>query len=149
MKKLLAALKGFLSGDFGSELVRYFAAGVITTAGNYALFAALGLAGLEYKIANIITLVVVKTAAYLLNKLYVYRAAGGSAGDTALELIKYILSRTFTGLLDYFGLILLVDRLSVNKYAGKAIVMALVIIINYCLGKFFVFTGKKDASGKM
>ena len=44
MKKLLAALKGFLSGDFGSELVRYFAAGVITTVGNYALFAALGLA---------------------------------------------------------------------------------------------------------
>lgn len=140
MKKAIDLLKRFLHGDTGSELVRYGIAGVSTTVGNYLLFALLSAVGLEYKTANLISLIIVKTAAYLLNKFYVYRARNGSTKETATELVRYILSRAFTGALDYFGLILIVDRIGINKYLGKAVVMAVVIIINYILGKFFVFT---------
>lgn len=147
MKKLINLIKQFLHGDTGSELVRYGIAGVSTTLGNYLLFALLSAIGLEYKPANLITLIIVKTAAYLLNKLYVYRSRNRSTKDTTVELLRYIISRAFTGALDYFGLILFVDRLEINKYISKAVVMAAVIIINYILGKFFVFT-KKSAKAE-
>lgn len=146
MKKMIILIRQFFHGDTGSELVRYGIAGVSTTVGNYLLFALLNTVGLEYKAANLISLVIVKTAAYLLNKFYVYRVHTGSTKETATELIRYIVSRTFTGALDYFGLILTVDRLGINKYLGKALVMAAVIIINYVLGKFFVFTKKGPTS---
>lgn len=147
MKKLNSSLKNILQSPTGSELVRYGIAGAATTIGNYLLFALLSFIGLQYRFANLITLVTVKTAAYILNKLYVYRSLNKSKSETTKELIRYVISRAFTGALDYFSLILLVDKLAVNKYLGKALVMAAVIIINYILGKFFVFA-KTDYSEK-
>lgn len=145
MKKLINPIRQFLHGDTGSELVRYGIAGVSTTVGNYLLFAVLSAIGLAYRPANLITLIIVKLSAYILNKFYVYRSRGNNTRDTAIELVHYIISRAFTGVLDYYGLILLVEKLNVNKYVGKIAVMAAVIIINYILGKFFVFTKKRPA----
>ena len=107
------------------EFIKYGIGGGITTLLHLALFWVLIKFGLKYYIANIITLITIKTIAYF-------------------EIIKYILSRLFTMIIDYFGLILLVEVFKINELVGKIIVLIVVVIINYFLCKKIVY--KKEVS---
>ena len=55
------------------------------------------------------------------------------------EIVTYIAARGFTGLVDYFGLILLVSSLGLAPLPSKVLVQGAVIVLNYLLGRFFVF----------
>ena len=91
------------------KTILYAITGIGTSILNVTLFYVLIKIGIEYKIANIITLVVVKVAAYVCNKIIVFR----SHVDTFVELVKeigrFIIARGITMLIDYLGLILLVE----------------------------------------
>ncbi len=127
------------------ETVSYLFWGLATTALNIGLFQLLLLTGMNYKIANVITLIVVKIAAYLANKFFVFHSRCDSFWALLAEILRYILARGFTLLVDYFGLILLVDVLGVHpEVVGKIITTAVVLILNYILGKFGVFRSKKN-----
>ena len=123
------------------EVISYLIIGLITTLINIGLFSLLCLI-LDYKISNIITLVFVKIIAYILNKLFVFKTKCNSIKELLLEFIKFIFFRIITLLVDYFGLIILVEVLSVNKLIGKIIVVVFVIILNYIFSKKYVFKEK-------
>lgn len=123
------------------EVISYLIIGLITTLINIGLFSLLCLI-LEYKISNIITLIVVKIIAYILNKIFVFKTKCNSIKELLLEFIKFIFFRIITLLVDYFGLIILVEVLSVNKLIGKIIVVVFVIILNYIFSKKYVFKEK-------
>lgn len=130
------------------ETLSYLFWGVVTTLLNIGLFQLLLFFGLDYRIANVITLVVVKIAAYLCNKIFVFRSRCGSFGALLLEILRYILARGFTMLVDYFGLILLVGVLGLRpEIIGKIITTLVVVILNYFLGKFGVFRDKRLENG--
>ena len=141
MKKLRELIKGL----FSSEIFRYGVAGGVVTISNYLIFLILFEVGIFYSLANVISLVLSKTIGYLMNKLYVYRSRTDSAGEFFAELFRFVLARGFTGLVDFFGLILLVEVFHMDSRIGKWIVMALVIVLNYILGKKAVFIKKKDS----
>ena len=61
------------------------------------------------------------------------------------EVTKYIFSRLFTMVIDYFGLILLVEVFKLNEMIGKTIILIVVVIINYFLCKKYVYKkGEKE-----
>ena len=60
-----------------------------------------------------------------------------------LELCRFILARGLTGLLDFFGLIALVELCGWNERISKIAIMLLVIVLNYVLGKKAVFVKKE------
>ena len=126
------------------ETLLYGIVGVGTTALNVALFHVLVKAGVAYKIANIITLVVVKTAAYLCNKNIVFRSHAATFAGLVREIGRFVIARGATMLVDYFGLIFLVEYMHMAKLPGKCLVTVLVIALNYVVGKKHVF---KDARG--
>ena len=126
------------------ETLLYGIVGVGTTALNVALFHVLVKAGVAYKIANIITLVVVKTAAYLCNKNIVFRSHAATFAGLVREIGRFVIARGATMLVDYFGLIFLVEYMHMAKLPGKCLVTVLVIVLNYVVGKKHVF---KDAWG--
>lgn len=127
----------------GNELIRYIISGGLVTFTNAAVYFVLLHVGLVYTVANIISIVLAKVAAYLLNKLWVYRSQNETFGQMLLELFRYILARGFTGLVDFFGLIFIVEFMGMNERVSKIVIMLVVIVLNYILGKKAVFIKKE------
>lgn len=127
------------------ETVSYLFWGVVTTILNIGLFQLLLLAGMPYRWANILTLIVVKIAAYLANKFFVFHSRSKNFGALLREILRYVIVRGGTMLVDYFGLILLVDLAGFPPMLGKVITTVVVVILNYILGKFGVFRDARPA----
>lgn len=127
----------------GAEFIRYGISGAIAFLANAAVYYGLLFAGVPYNIANIASLVTSKVSAYLLNKLWVYRTVCESKKEFLLEMLKYIAARSFTGVIDYFGLVFMVEVLGGDEKLCKPVVMIVVILLNYVIGKVLVFRKKK------
>lgn len=124
------------------ETILYTFFGVMTSALNVVLFKLLLMAKMEYKVANIITLVIVKVTAYICNKNFVFRSHCKNFIELLKEVFRFIIARGATMLIDYFGLIFMVEVLNRSKVPSKIFITVFVIIINYIIGKKHVF---KDA----
>ena len=128
------------------EIVLYGVVGIATTILNIGLFYVLvHLAGMDYKWGNLITLIVVKAAAFFGNKWIVFQSVTKNWSEFFLELWRYTLSRALTTALEFAGLVLLVELLHADDMISKIIVTIAVIASNYFFGKFFVFRKKRAA----
>ena len=121
------------------EFISYGFWGGVTTLLHIVLFWILIKLGIKYYIANIITLITIKTLCYFVNKIFVFKSKCKNKKELSKEVIKYIFSRLFTMVIDYFGLILLVEVFKINEVIGKVIILIIVVIINYFLCKKYVY----------
>lgn len=119
------------------EAVRYLFWGIVTVAFNYLSYLLLQ-AVLPYQIANLLSIVGTKVFAYCTNRKYVFRSKSGKL-DRVKEIIRYILSRGLTGVVDFVGLILLTETILPDDRLGKIIMIGVTTVMNYFLGKIFVF----------
>ncbi len=127
------------------QFIKYGIGGVITTLLHILLFWVLIKIGIKYYIANIITLITIKTLSYFINKIFVFKTKCSTKTELFKEVTKYIFSRLFTMVIDYFGLILLVEVFKLNEMIGKTIILIVVVIINYFLCKKYVYKkGEKE-----
>lgn len=126
------------------ETILYGVFGVLTSLLNVFLFKLLITVQIEYKIANLITLIVVKLAAYLCNKFFVFESINKNFLGFIKEFVRFVIARGATALIDYFGLILLVEAWNLDKTISKIFVTVFVIILNYILGKTAVFKDSKE-----
>ena len=93
----------------------------------------------DYRLANLIAIVLTKLYGYFINKLFVFRSHHLSSKQLLREILSYIAARGFTALVDYFGLILLVSVIGIEAFPAKIAVQGIVIVLNYVLGKLEVF----------
>jgi putative flippase GtrA len=121
------------------EFIRYIIWGIITSIFHVVFFWLLNKLGIIYQIANVIAIITTKALAYVVNKIFVYKTKCSNLLELLKEMFKFIISRGFTFFIDFFGLIILVDVLHIDKVIGKIIVLIVVVIINYILGKIFVY----------
>lgn len=121
------------------EIINYLIFGLLTTLLNFTLFNILTRINIEYKMANLITLIIVKIVSYICNKKYVFKCKCKNKKELFKETLRFILTRFITFLIDYFGLILLVEIIVLPKMISKIIVIGIVIILNYIFGKLIVF----------
>ena len=98
--------------------------------------------GADYKTANIITLIANRFFCYITNKIFVFRTQCDDWQQLVKEIVLFILARSVTFLMDYFGVVLLVEVIGIKSFISKAVLMVLVVLTNYLSGKWFVF--KKD-----
>ncbi|MBP5383868.1 MAG: GtrA family protein [Lachnospiraceae bacterium] len=126
------------------EVIRYGVVGFSTTLINLLIYHVL-IFFLDYKIANIYALIVSKTYGYFANKKIVFRSRTDTVWSFVFEVLRFVFARGFTALVDYFGLILAVEYFGFDKIISKYVIQVIVIVLNYVLGKFMVFTAtKKD-----
>ncbi len=130
------------------ELIRYGLVGFSTTLINLLTYHGL-LFFLDYKIANLIALVVSKTYGYFANKKIVFRSHTKTIRSFLSEVLRFVFARGITALVDYFGLILAVETFGFDKIISKYVIQVIVIILNYILGKFMVFTAVEKSEDKM
>lgn len=129
------------------ELIRYGIVGASTTIINllaYHLF----LLFLDYKIANLIALVISKTYGYFANKNIVFHSKTDSFVSFIREVFLFVFARGITAIVDYFGLIVAVDVLGLDKIISKYVIQIIVIVLNYVLGKYMVFRQRKEDKEK-
>jgi putative flippase GtrA len=128
---------------FNRETFLYAVFGALTSLLNVVMFALLLKTGMDYRLDNVITLVTVKIAAYICNKNFVFRSHCADFAALLGEIFRFIVARGATMLIDYFGLILLVELLHMPKIPSKGFVTVLVIVLNYVIGKAAVFKDVK------
>ena len=128
------------------ETILYTVFGVLTSVENIVMFAVLLKLGMAYRIANIITLITVKLTAYLCNKNFVFKSHCSSFIELLKEFGRFVFWRGATMLLDYFGLIFLVEVVDMPKLIGKVIMTVFVIAVNYITGKRHVFKHSQNQS---
>lgn len=121
------------------ETKLYTIFGILTSIENVLMFDILVRLGMAYRIANIITLITVKLTAYLCNKNFVFKSHCKNFLELLMEFGRFVFWRGATMLLDYFGLIFLVEIVNMPKLIGKIIMTVFVIAVNYVTGKKHVF----------
>jgi putative flippase GtrA len=131
--KKLPLLKKILN----KETFAYGIWGILTSLWNIGFFQILLYFGLDFRIANALALITIKILAYLVNKFFVFKSRCDSPKKLFMEILRFTLTRGFTMVLDFFGLIAL--NLLIDPRIGKVITTFLVVILNYLFGKFHVF----------
>lgn len=127
------------------EMTQYIIWGILSSLLNVGLFQILILACVDYRIANLITIIAVKIFCYVTNKLFVFRTPYNGVKALLKEMVAFIFARGITSVLDFVGVLLLVEFAQCQEVISKCITAVIVIIINYIFSKFFVF---KNQSGK-
>ena len=93
----------------------------------------------DYKIGNLIAIISSKIFAYVANKKFVFKTKCATKAEWIKEAVRYIITRGFTALIDYFGVIFLVEVFHLNESYVKYFVLLIVVVLNYILGKNAVF----------
>ena len=124
------------------EAVRYLFWGVMTVLINYFSYLLLK-QFLVYQIANLFSILITKVFAYCTNKKFVFQTKT-TFKEQIYEIIRYILGRGFTGVVDFVGLIFLVNVLAMDDRVGKMVMIVVTTVLNYFLGKIFVFRNNSD-----
>lgn len=149
MEKAKQLIDKIIQKSVNREIILYGVFGVGTSALNIVLFKFLLNLNVEYKTANLITLITVKLAAYICNKNFVFCSKCANLIELIKEFMRFVIARGATALIDYFGLILLVEIFHANKLVSKVFITVLVIVINYFVGKSHVFKNRKNANSEM
>ena len=121
------------------ELLSYGVSGVILAIINYGTFCILNLYFIDYMVANACSILIVRFVAYIMHKFYVYKSKTKGIVETLCEFFKFIFVRMFTGVLDFFVVMVLIEMVTLPADISKLIAMIFVIILNYFLGRWFVF----------
>ena len=104
-------------------------------------------------LANFIAWVAGVVFAFVTNKIWVFESKSWRFGLVMKELWLFVLARLITGVLEWFGVPLLVaiglnqPLFGIDGFLAKIIVSVIVIILNYVFSKLIIFK-KKDESPK-
>ncbi|MBO4553941.1 GtrA family protein [bacterium] len=144
------------------EVIAYLVCGVLTTVVNVAVYHILYKLGCGVTTSGVISVICAKIFAYLSNKLFVFNSKCENKKELGKEVWRFVLARGLSGVLDvglttFFAWIIpknyelalslggcfFVFRIVSPGVAAKYITQPIVIVVNYVLGKSYVFKGKE------
>lgn len=128
------------------ELAAYAAAGVFTTAVNYAVYSVLTVfCGLGITLSNVIAWAAAVLTAFLTNKVFVFQKRGWDPGTVLREGAMFVGSRLLSGAVG-IGLVPVLMRLGVTQsvlgipgFAAKFLAECAALVLSYFLSKYTVF----------
>lgn len=124
------------------ETISYVIVGISTTVVNLVVYTLLCKI-MPYAVANLISLIFTKLYAYFMNKIFVFRTKLSSVKETVIEFLKFMVTRGLTGVIDYFGLIILVSGFGFDELISKYVLQIVITVLNFFFGKFLVFKKKE------
>lgn len=150
MEKIKSIIKKFMT----KEVILYVVFGVLTTLVNFVTFYLLThFTKTDENVANSIAIILAVLFAYLTNRKMVFNSTASTPKEVFIELFKFIIARSFTMIVEFFGCMLLFYLAKQNNITQilcfkaddviKAAVTIIVIIINFFLSKFFAFKNNK------
>lgn len=126
------------------DIYPYIIWGAASTIVNIGIFRLFIFLKINYQIANIVTLIIVKVFSYITNKIFVFQTPYVGLSYLLKEVTAFFLARGFTFILDFAGVVILVEFMNYDAFISKCIMAVLVICLNYVLSKKFVFKKEED-----
>ncbi len=123
-----------------NQFVKHYMVGGVGILINYSLFNILAYSGLDIKISNAITYMVLLVTMFILQKYFTYRMRQGSA----YQPIMFVLNTAVYGFLDTLILILFVNVLQVVPMISKVISIVFLAPLSFLSQKHIVFREKKN-----
>lgn len=124
------------------EVFAYVVGGFVTTLFNFILFYILLKTGMDYKIANIVSLIFGKIFTFIVNKIFVFKSRTSNFMELLCEVWRFIYTRAVSTLMDVFGMVLLVSGLGFDPMYSKYMLFLLIVTTNFFLGRKIVFKNK-------
>ena len=125
------------------ETIRYLIIGVMTTGVNFALCLFCDkILNIPFMISNVIAISGAILFAYFANKYIVFQNHKDNVKQVIFEFFSFIATRLISMALELFFVWLTVEVMCMIPYLGKVITQGLVVITNYCFGKWLVFSKK-------
>ena len=147
-------IKELIIKCWDNEGLRYIFFGVCTTLVNQVCFYTLRFTILsndvdsDRTVANFISVAAAIIFAYFVNAIFVFESRAVGLRGKLQEFVKFVGARLSTMVIEVGGVWLLVDKLKMNEFFIKTIlIQVIVLILNYIFSKFLVFT-KKDKARK-
>lgn len=123
---------------WNKEFISYAFWGLTTTVLNIVVYNLLCY-NVDYWLANILAIIICKIYSFFTNKFFVFKSHCDNLLMLIKELTMYILTTGFSGLVDFLGVLFLVEVLTVEQQNAKYIIMVVVIFVNYVTRKMLVF----------
>ncbi len=101
-------------------------------------------------VANFVAWTAGVIVAFITNKIWVFNSRVKTAGGVIKELLLFTASRLITGVIEWFGLPLVIlfglnqTVFGVEGFLAKIIISVIVVILNYVFSKLLVFKRKKE-----
>lgn len=102
------------------------------------------LLGIDEIVSTLIAWVAAVLFAYVTNRRWVFHSDAVGAGELALEMLKFAGGRVGTFLLSEAAVAVFVTWLGFDYMLIRVISSVVVVILNFVLGKWFVFRKKKE-----
>ena len=87
--------------------------------------------------------------AYITNRKFVFESKKNKKTEILKEMLSFFYCRIATGLIDFLGMYILVERLHFDDVIIKILINILVIILNYVFSKLIVFSNKDNKNKKI
>ena len=94
---------------------------------------------ISFMVSNVISISGAILFAYFANKFIVFRNHKDNMKQVIMEFLSFIVTRLVSMALELFFVWLTVEVMHILPYVGKFITQGLVIVTNYCFGKWVVF----------
>lgn len=144
-------MKKILEKFLNRETIAYVIAGVMTTAVDYIVFAAVNEAlkrgGMDVTGSSSLATVISWTAAvlfaYAANKYAVFQSRTSGLIPVLKEMAAFFAARLISGAAVLLMMYLFVDKCGMNEYLAKVFTSVFNLVFNYVASKLFIFK-KKD-----
>ena len=119
------------------EKLRFVIAGMVNMGLRYLIFVALGVifSVSRYQLILLSTWLLSSGIAFALYKYLVFRTEGNHLKEFAKSVLIWVISY----IINAFLLALYVEKLKWNTYAAQAVAVAIIVVVNYLLFKYFAF----------
>ena len=122
-----------------------FFGGLVTIVNFISYYIPANIIGVDKIVSNLIAFIISVIFAYVVNKEYVFETKWEGIQNVFKEFSSFVISRIGTGLLcDILIFAFMINILNINNVISKIFTQILVVILNYIVGKWFVFKQKKN-----
>ena len=122
-----------------------FFGGLVTIVNFISYYIPANIIGVDKIVSNLIAFIISVIFAYIVNKEYVFETKWEGIQNVFKEFSSFVISRIGTGLLcDILIFAFMINILNINDVISKIFTQILVVILNYIIGKWFVFKQKKN-----
>lgn len=123
------------------DIIAYIFWGVVTTVANLVVYhLCYNIFHFEYYTSSVLAWIAAVAVAYLTNRKWVFHSEAKGAKEITAEVFKFIASRLATLVMEIALLFLGKEVLHLEENLTKYIATFLVVVLNYVLSKFLVFT---------
>ena len=143
MRNLIKKMLDLYKEPKYKSIVNYIFFGVCTTLVNVVTYFILYYYGMEVRPANLISITLSILFAYFVNAKYVFNSKAVGFKKVFYELSKFFAARLSTLVIEVFGVELFI-YLGMNAYLSKFIIQFVVLVANYVISKFLVFTKERN-----